>query len=338
MTTSQPAHKRVTLEDVALEAGISRGTVSRVINGDRYVSDAARVAVETAIAKTSYVPNAAARNLARRRTRGVAVIVYEPLVLFVEDSNVATVLVGINSQLSSTGYQMVLLIVNSISEAKGVAEYLSSGSADGVILITAPFEDEITRSITRLQLPAVFFNHPNSVENATFIEMDNRQAAMDVVTRLLVGRNRVGMISAALDTDSGQRRFRGYQDALGDRYDGSLVEPCAYYSYEGGADAMKQLLRREPKLDGIFAASDAVAAGAVAVLKESGRQVPGDVGVVGFDDSWWALHTIPSLSTVHQPSQEMGTRAATAIVRLIQGIEEDREIAMTSHVVWRDSA
>lgn len=106
------------------------------------------------------------------------------------------------------------------------------------------------------------------------------------------------MIAAALDRDSGVDRLAGYRDALGDDYDPSLVEEVPLYSYSAGVTGMRALLERHPDIDGVFGAADSVAAGAVETLREAGRRVPDDVGVVGFDDSAWASRTVPPLSTV----------------------------------------
>lgn len=340
MATRSARPKRATVHDVAVEAGVSRGTVSRYVNGERYVSVAAREAIEAAIAKVGYVPNTAARNLVMQRTQAVGFIVHEPHSLFVEDPNIAEILLGANTRLSEADHLMAVLIVDTERDTDRVARYLSGGLVDGVIIVSARADDPITRVVERLELPAAYVGHPPSAAStASFVVIDNRGAARAITERLAAtGRHRIGMIAAALDRDSGADRLAGYADALADGFDESLVEPVPLYSYSAGRDGMRRLIERAPDLDGVFAASDAVAAGAIETLKATGRRVPDDVGVVGFDDSAWARRTTPALSTVRQPAAELGAEAARLVLARLRGEDAPAEQRLDCEVVWRDSA
>ncbi|WP_062210303.1 LacI family DNA-binding transcriptional regulator [Demequina oxidasica] len=339
MTSSAEPVRPATLHDVARASGVSRGTVSRHLNGERYVSETARVAIEQAIVDVGYVPNTAARNLVRRRTQAVAFIVHEPHALFLEDPNIAGILLGTNTALSDADYQMVCLIVDSDRDTQRVARYLNSGFVDGAIVVSARENDPVSRIIEKLRIPAVFVGHPRGVD-AAWVGIDNRAAAASVTTRLRdTGRQRIAMIAAALDRDSGTDRLAGFRDALGELFDERLVESVPLYSYSDGVDGMRALLAREPLLDGVFAASDAVAAGALSVLHSAGRTVPGDVGLVGFDDSSWATRTTPQLTTVHQPAAQLGAGAAAELLHQIGGAPASSDgVILECPVVWRDSA
>ncbi|MEL4319699.1 LacI family DNA-binding transcriptional regulator [Leifsonia sp. YIM 134122] len=340
MSTPPLRRKRATVHDVAVEAGVSRGTVSRVVNGERYVSDEARVAIEAAIVKVGYVPNNAARNLVMQRTQAIGFIVHEPHSLFLEDPNIGEILLGANTALSDADYQMACLIVDSERDTDRVARYLSGGFVDGVIIVSARQNDPITRVVERLEIPAAFVGHPPDLARAPFVGIDNRGSARTITERLLgTGRTRVGMIAAALDRDSGADRLAGFTDALGSRFDPTLVERVPLYSYAAGRAGMHALLERAPDVDGIFAASDAVAAGVLDALREAGRSVPGDVGVVGFDDSAWAVRAQPALSTVHQPAEGLGRAVAESVLSQLRG--EDQPVGgilLETPIVWRDSA
>ncbi len=319
---------------------MSRGTVSRYVNGERYVSAAAREAIERAIAKVGYVPNTAARNLVMQRTQAVAFIVHEPHSLFVEDPNIGEILLGANAELSDADHQMAVLIVDSERDTDRVARYLSGGLVDGVIIVSARADDPITRVVERLQLPAAYVGHPpGAAGSASFVVIDNRGAAR-AITELLArtGRRRIGMIAAALDRDSGTERLAGFREALGDAYDDDLVEPIPLYSYSQGRDGMRALLERAPDLDGVFAASDAVAAGAIEALRLAGRRVPEDVGVVGFDDSAWARRTTPQLTTVRQPARRLGSEAARLVLERLQADDVPGEVRLECETVERTSA
>lgn len=332
--------KRATIFDVAAEANISRGTVSRYLNDEPYVSDSARVAIEQAIAKVGYVRNMAARNLVTQRTRAVGLLVHEPHSVFLEDPNIGAILLGTNARLSESDYQLVCLIIGSDRDSARVADYLRGGFVDGVVIVSAREHDPIATAIAQIGLPAVFVGHPSTDSNIPYVGIDNRTAAREITQRLLAtGRSRVGMIAAALDRDSGSERLAGFRDALGDAFDSRLVVDFPIYSRDSGFTGMRRLLETAPDLDGVFAASDAIAAGAMDALREAGRSVPGDVGIVGFDDSDWAVRCQPLLSTVRQPADLLGREAASLVLELIDGAADPVGGRMLpTEIRWRDSA
>lgn len=339
--TSEAARPRpATIHDVARAAGLSRGTVSRVINGEPYVSPEARAAVESAILQVGYVPNTAARNLKTRRSGAIALIVHEPHSLFLEDPNIGTILLGINAVLSQADYQLVTLIIDSTRDSDRVAEYLRGGFVDGVIIISARAGDPIGQAVAGIGIPAAFVGHPPGIEGIAYVGIDNVGAARSITERLVAtGRRRIGMIASALDRDSGRDRLAGFQQALGDLFDPALVVEFPLYSHSAGVEGMRQLLERAPDLDGVFAASDAIAAGALDTLRTAGKSVPDDIGVVGFDDSAWALRCQPALSTVHQPATELGRAAAQLVLDQIARVGAPVEgTILDTSVVWRLSA
>lgn len=340
MVTMPARRKRATIHDVAVEAGVSRGTVSRVVNDEPYVSTAARAAIEAAIEKVGYVPNNAARSLVMQRSQAVGFIVHEPHSLFLEDPNIGDILLGANSTLSRADYQMACLIIDSERDTERVARYLSGGFVDGVIIVSARQNDPITRVVEKLALPTAFVGHPPDLHSLPFVGIDNRSSARALTERLLAtGRRRVGMIAAALDRDSGADRLAGFTDALGDRFDPALVASVPLYAYAAGVAGMRELLQRSPDIDGVFAASDAVAAGALEALRDAGRSVPGDIGVVGFDDSAWARRTQPPLSTVHQPASGLGAGAAELVLKQLRGEATPvGGLLLETLIVWRESA
>ena len=328
------------MKDVALEAGVSRGTVSRVLNGQRYVSNAAREAIESAIVKVGFIPNRAARSLVMHSSQAIGLIVHEPHSLFVEDPNIASILLGANAALSEADYQMSCLIADSRRDVDRLARYLSGGLIDGVIIVSARVGDPITQAVANLDLPAAFVGYPRDIGDAAYVAIDNRGAAREITTRLVqTGRSRIGMIAAALDRDSGADRLAGFIDALGSDFEPQRVQNVPLYSYADGRAGMHELLSRHPDIDGVFASSDAVAAGAIDALLSCGRRVPEDVGVVGFDDSSWALRCDPPLSTVHQPATELGRAAAESVLAQLQGASSDTTAKLLPcPVVWRASA
>jgi len=332
--------RRATIFDVAAEAKVSRGTVSRVLNGEPYVSDSSREAIEKAIEKVGYVRNMAARNLVTQSTRAIALIVHEPHSVFLEDPNIGAILLGTNDRLSESDYQLVCLIIGSDRDSSRIADYLRGGFVDGAIIVSAREHDPISAAIAQIGLPAVFVGHPSTEPDTPYVGIDNRGAARDITARLLqTGRTRVGMIAAALDRDSGAERLAGFRDALGDRFDENLVIDIPLYSRTSGVEGMRELLRRAPDIDGVFASSDAIAAGAMDVLREHGRSIPGDVGIVGFDDSDWAMRCQPPLSTVRQPADLLGREAASVVLGIVNGTAPaSLGTMLPTEIAWRDSA
>ncbi|GAA4676544.1 LacI family DNA-binding transcriptional regulator [Frondihabitans cladoniiphilus] len=331
--------RRATIHDVAAEAGISRGTVSRVLNNEPYVSDTARRAVQEAVAKVGYVRNAAARNLVTQRSRAIALIIHEPHSLVLEDSNIGNILIGTNSVLSGADHQLVTLMIDSQRDSDRVVEYLRGGFVDGAIILSARTGDPISAAIAEMDLPASMVGHPSDAPDIPFIGIDNRAAAEAIVRRLMAtGRRRIGMLASGLDRDSGQDRLLGFTAALGDAYDPDLVVRHQFYSYAAGMEGMEELLARDPSIDGVFAASDAVAAGALDVLHRRGVVVPDDIGVIGFDDSSWALRCTPALSTVRQPAETLGGLAAQQVLDQLSGVDFERALILPTEIAWRESA
>jgi DNA-binding LacI/PurR family transcriptional regulator len=328
------------VHDIAAAAGVSRGTVSRVLNGG-YVSATARTAIERAIREVGYVPNTAARNLVMQRSQAIGFIVLEPHSLFLEDPNIGGIMLGANATLSAADYQMVNLVVDSERDTARITRYLSGGFVDGAIIVSARTHDPIIQVVGSLSLPSAFVGHPRDLHpDIPYVGIDNVTSAEEITRRLAAtGRRRIGMIAAAVDRDSGADRLAGFQRALGPRFDETLVAEVPLYDYTCGAKGMRTLLERDPEIDGVFAASDAVAAGAIEALREAGRSVPGDVGVTGFDDSSCATRTRPHLSTVHQPADDIGAHAADMVLRQLRGEQiPQRGLLLPSPIVWRASA
>lgn len=333
-------HKRATIFDVAAEAGVSRGTVSRVLNGEPYVSAAAREAIEAAIAKVGYVRNTAARNLATQSSGAIALIVHEPHSVFVDDPNIGAILLGINSSLSAADYQLVSIVIDTERDSQRVTGYLGGGFVDGAIIVSAREGDPISQAIADLRLPAVMIGRPDNQPQLPWVGIDNRGAARQITERLMAtGRHRIGMIAAGLDRDSGRDRLAGFRDALGTRFDETLVSRQSFYTHDAGVAGMAELLRVDPLIDGVFAASDAVAVGALEALASAGRRVPVEVGIVGFDDSAWARRAQPALSTIRQPAGDLGARAAELVLEQVRtGSPKSDGVLLPTEVVWRDSA
>jgi LacI family transcriptional regulator len=328
-----------TLEMVAARAGVSRATVSRVVNGSPKVSPDVVATVQAAIADLNYVPNRAARSLASRRTQSIALIVPESAAKVFDDPFFASIVQGIAMAIASTDYTLTMLIESEVDPGK-TRRYLLGGNVDGALVVSHHTGDHSYAQLSG-SLPLVFGGRQLDDEESSgyTVDVDNGHGA-ELGTRHLVerGATRIATIAGPQDMPPGVDRLHGWRTALeaaGLATD--LVEPGDFTAASGAA-AMRRLLEREPAIDGLFAANDQMAMGALSALAEAGRRVPDDVAVVGFDDDRYAATTTPALTTVRQPSSKMGAEMATKLVRLIEGEPVEAATVLPTELVVRASA
>ena len=331
---------RPTLEAVAARAGVGRGTVSRVINGSPKVSERARDAVLRAIEELGYVPNRAARTLVTKRTDTVALVVSESEQRVFDEPYFAGVIRGIGSALAETGLQLILAMAQTQDEHARLEQYLTGQHVDGVMLISLHGADPLPGRLEEMGVPTVVGGRPVGITPHSYVDVDNRAGARQAVKYLLgKGRRRIATIAGPQDMGVGVDRLAGYRDAL---IATGVPECVAYgdFSEESGAAAMRELLEKDPDIDAVFTASDPMAMGAMHVLKASGRRIPDDVAVIGFDDSRPSrLYIDPPLTTVHQPTEEMGRQMAHLLVARINGEPlEQPVVILDTHLVIRGSA
>ncbi|HEY1104715.1 MAG TPA: LacI family DNA-binding transcriptional regulator, partial [Agromyces sp.] len=276
-----------TLEMVARVAGVSRATVSRVVNGSPKVSPEVAAAVNDAVKRLRYVPNRAARSLASRSSNAIALVVPEDVTTFFGDPYFAEIVKGIMSRIDDSDYVLNLLVASSDPRHK-TRTYLESGVVDGALVISHHTGDEIL--LADSSVPLVFGGRPvdGLVAGATYVDVDNEAAAAVGTQHLIdLGRRRIGTITGPLDMRAGVDRRDGYRSAVtAAGLPDDLVE-SGDFTAEGAAAATRRLLDRvgDDGVDALFVASDLMASGALAVLAERGLHVPDDVAVVGFDDS-----------------------------------------------------
>jgi DNA-binding LacI/PurR family transcriptional regulator len=330
-----------TLEQVAALAGVSRATVSRVVNGSAKVSPAVRAQVERAVAKLGYVPNRAARSLVTRRADSVALVVSEPHARFFSEPFFAAMVRGVSAALAETGVQLQLLIAHDVGDRGRLERYVVGGHVDGVLLASLHGDDPLPGTLERAGVPAVLVGRPAGSGPASYVDADNRGGARKAVDHLARrGRRRIATIAGPQDMGVGQDRLDGYRDGLAAAglADDGLVE-AGDFTEEGGAAAMARLLARPgPPVDAVFAASDLMAAGALRGLRAAGRRVPDDVAVVGFEDSAVARYAQPPLTTVRQPIGEMGRQATRLLLARVAGETGGMHLILDVELVVRASA
>jgi DNA-binding LacI/PurR family transcriptional regulator len=331
--------RRPTIDDVARVAGVSRGTVSRVLNGGRYVSPAALRAVELAMTETGYVVNTSARALVTRRSGAIAVVLSEPQELLFEDPNFSTLLRSASQRLAESDLSMVLMIAGNADERDRVARFARAGHVDGALLISTHAGDPIFDELKAADVPIVACGRPLDRDDAIpFAAADDREGARQMVRYLREsGRTRIGTIAGPLDTPGGRDRLAGYRDVLGDEAVEARIVAAREYTYRAGEEAMERLLGRAADVDAVFVASDLVAAGALAALRRAGRSVPDDIAVAGFDDSQVAMATTPPLTTIRHPLDRVAETMVDMVVKHIAGEPVASQLVPTE-LVLRESA
>lgn len=340
MPPEQDRGGRPTLEAVAAHAGVSRATVSRVVNGSPAVSEPVRERVEASIAALAYIPNRAARTLVTQRTDAVALVLSEPEELVFSDPFFGSIIRGASAGLSAEGLQLVLLLSGSLEDYPRIERFLAGGHVDGVLLLSLHRGDPLLALVRRLGLPAVYGGTPwQAVDGMLWVDVDNVEGGRLAARHLQdAGRRRIATITGPLDQRAAADRLTGYREVLGDGADPTLVEEGAF-TQASGERAMERLLDRHPDLDSVFAANDLMADGAMRALRRRGLRVPEDVAVVGYDDhDEVAAWTDPPLTTVHQSPVELAREMVTMLLGRLAGIEGLEPRSLDVRLVVRGSA
>jgi DNA-binding LacI/PurR family transcriptional regulator len=329
-----------TLEMVAAAAGVSRSTVSRVVNRSPNVRPGVVEAVQRAIDALNYVPNRAARSLAGQHTYAVALLVPEDATRFFGDPYFASIVKGITSALEESDYILNLLVASEGPAGK-TRRYLQGGNVDGALVVSLHTGNTDLRELNE-SLPLVFGGRPvvPDLDPCYCVDVDNVDGARQATAHLVgLARRRVGTITGPMDMPAALDRLDGWRQVLGEAGLDDDAVATGDFSSAGGAAAMRELLDRVPDLDAVFVANDLMARGALAVLAERGRSVPEDVALVGYDDSAAATTGEPQLTTVRQPSTAMGAKMTEMLLGLLAGREpESRACMLQTRLVVRDTA
>jgi DNA-binding LacI/PurR family transcriptional regulator len=335
------ARGKATLEDVAREAGVSRSTASRVVTGSAAVSPEARKAVERAIRELRYAPNRAARSLVTQRTELIGLVIPEPTSRLFGDPLFPRMIHGITDELAGSQLQLVLFTPQSRINEQRLELHLASGQlVDGVLLISLHGSDPLPGRLAARGVPVVVGGRPLAGSPVSYVDVDNEGGA-EIATRHLLelGRRTVATVAGPQDMVAGRDRLAGYRKAT--RMQGHpdrTLEETGDFTQESGYVAMRALLARRPGLDGVFVASDLMALGALRALREAGRRVPDDVGVVSFDDSPMAASAETPLSSVRQPIEEMAHEMTRLLLDEIEGRDRiPRAVLLSTTLVVRAS-
>jgi DNA-binding LacI/PurR family transcriptional regulator len=328
-----------TLDQVARAAGVSRATASRVFSGNPAVSAEARAAVERAAAELGYVPNRAARSLAAGRSESVGVVIPEPGSRLFLDPLLPRLLGGIGAELSASGLQMVLFAPQSAADVARLEQYLIGGHVDAVLLLALHESDTLPSRLLARGVPMVFGGRPRQTLDVSFVDVDNQAGGRAATEHLIAqGRRRIAHLAGPSHVPSTRERLQGFREAMWNAALRSDIVDGGDLDRDAGEMAMGRLLALGHEVDAVFAASDAMAAGAMWALQVLGRRVPDDVAVIGFDDSPIASATQPPLSSVKQPVEEMGRQMARLVLSMsaVRG-QSAKQLVLSPELAVRES-
>jgi LacI family transcriptional regulator, galactose operon repressor len=330
----------LTLEDIAKKTGVSRSTVSRVVNDNPNVNEDVRKRIQDVITSTGYHPHAAARSLALQRSWMIGLVLPRTVGSFFIDPYFPRLTQGIAQACNQHNYTLGLFLLDSKEDEKRIFPRISRrGLLDGILLQSANMEDELMDRLITSDVPVVVVGRPFKRNGISYIDVDNVTASYQAVSHLIhLGYKRIGTITGRLNSTAGIDRKEGYIRAIKDqgwKIDERLIAE-GDFSEKSGYLAMQQLLHLGP--EAVFAASDTMAIGAIRAVREADLHIPDDIAFIGFDDLPVASISEYKLTTVRQPIFQFGEKAVDTLIDLIEnGSKPSRHIIMETELIIRES-
>jgi len=332
-------NEKLTIRQIAKLAGVSRSTVSRVLNDHPNVSPEMRGTVQKVIAETGYHPDLIARSLSNRHSQIIGLVIPLAIGSLFDDPYFPRLIQGISQGCNTHNYTLSLFLFHSEEEEKELFPRLAHNQLlDGLIITATRADDALVPRLLESQVPLVVQGR-HADPRVSYVDTDNVTGAATAVSHLLrLGYQRIATITGPLDNTAAQDRKQGYLDALRNRgrpVDEALIER-GDFTQASGYEAMQRLLPHRP--DAVFVASDTMAMGALHALRGAGLTVPGDLALVGFDDLPQSATLDPPLTTVRQPIRRVGALAVETLIDILQnGFESPRRLILPTELVIRDS-
>jgi LacI family transcriptional regulator len=329
------AGTKMTLEGIASLAGVSRSTVSRVINDDPNVRAATRTWVWQVIKANDFHPNTAARALAGRRSRVIGLVIPQALNAIFADPYFPALIQGSAAACDDRGYYLMLSLV--LRQSDDTFRWLiRTRHMDGLIVASALTDDSFVAGLLDEHFPFVLIGRKPERTDIITIDADNAHGASMAAQHLAqMGYTRIATITGPANMLAAMDRREGFLcglQAMG------MAAPAAYiqegdWSEGSGKQAMERLLRATPPPEAVFVASDSMAIGALKAIRAAGLSVPEDIALVGFDDIPLAAIAEPPLTTVHQPIDQLGFLAASTLIDLLETALAKEDDAGVHHIV-----
>lgn len=329
---------KTTIEDVARYAGVSTATVSRLLNGTGTVATSTAERIYTAIHDLNYVAHAAARGLASQKTHTIGLIVPDTSSYFL-----ASLLRGVNETLVDSQYNTLIFVTPSqIAIQAGHPLPLGEHNTDGLIIFNQLVHNDTLRLMERRGFPLLLlFREAPPESDIPCVNFENRNAAYQLTKHLIVtcGRRRIAFLRGPDNFPDSLARENGFRQAMAEHdlaVDESLVGMGGFRA-QIAEQTVRGWMAEGREMDAIFAADDNMAMGAITALRESGKRIPEDVAVVGFNDDLLSRYISPSLTTIYAPAEEVGRLAAENMLALIDQRPIRQDVTLETRLVIRQS-
>lgn len=323
-------HVKITIKEIAERAGVSKATVSRVLNNSKPVGEDVRKRVMDVINSTNFKPNAVARSLSLKKSHLIGIIIPD-----LSNPVFSRIISGIESTIRNLDYSLLITATDFNVDMKiQHMQILKDKGIDGLILVTDHGNETFFEAMLDFKKPIVMIGSDSSVDSIPVVKINNYRAACEATEYLLgLGHTKIGMIRGPLsDPHSGYERFMGFRDTMmkAGLFDESRVAE-GWYSFDDGYKGLSKIFRVNPDITALFCACDLMAVGAMKLATERGLEVPKDLSVLGFDDVEIARMYNPSLSTVRQPFEEKGKLSIETLIKMIE--DKDSYKPFTSHIL-----
>jgi LacI family transcriptional regulator len=309
----------VSMREVAIKAGVSPATVSRVLNGSPTVREDYRTRVLAAVAELDYRPNRLARNLRRRQAEMVGVVVSD-----IENPHFSEMVRAIEDEAFSAGFRVLLCNTDENAEKqRAYLEMLADERALGVVISPSDPAGEEIGDLLDLGIPVVALDRMADDPRADAVVADNVDATRRATEWLIeAGHRDIGFVAGRIDVETGDERLEGYRNAM---EAAGLPQQVAGggFRLEGGHVAAAELLAATPRPTGLVVANNLMTIGALRALREAGLRIPQDVALTAIDDPFWAEFTDPSLTTLAQPVRQMANAAMVMLLERIEGRRDE---------------
>jgi len=335
--------KRVTSQDVANLAGVSRTTVSLVLNDVEgiHISPETRQKVRDAAENLGYIPNATAQALATRRARAIGLVMTRSPHHIASDTFLPQILGGLLEVVKQHKLHLLIESVEPEHQDRVFLELARAKHIDGMILLTPRIDDTALRRLEEIDAYTVVMGKLAD-SNLYSVDVDNQLAARKATQYLIdIGHTQIACIANAPSTfSSAYERVHGYKAALiasGIPPEDEMIR-YADFDPQSGFACMQSLLASGKEFTAVFVASDNVAMGAKSALREAGLRIPDDISIMGFDDIPWAKYSDPPLTTVRLPARKLASEACLLLMGLMKGAEpEERNLVLDTELVVRKS-
>lgn len=335
--TKQNSSSKVTIVEVAEKAGVSLGTVSRVINNDIHVAPETRERVLTVTKELGYVANRQARGLKGRKTNVIGVLVPD-----LGTGYIGEIMRGIDAELALSQLDLMLFTTHrtAVKEANYVANMVQD-MVDGLLLVLPRNPADYTGTLARRNFPFALIDHQGTGDPCPSVGATNWQGAYNATEYLIkLGHRRIGFITGSMDLGAATDRLEGYKSALRSNHipeDPNLIYEGTFSQPDGYAGTVALLdLRDVPTA--IFASNDVMAMGAMDAVRSRGLRVPDDISILGFDDIPQSAVICPALTTVRQPLEQMGRVATQMLLDILKNPEKEvDQIKLPTELIIRGS-